>query len=74
MPDTNPIKHIAIAEIRQRTKKTSWRKKASEDLRSILGSTQLKRTAGVLPLRLQTGNNVFEVDGAKSGETEKDKI
>ena len=30
MPDTNPSKQIATSEVHQRTKKTSWRKKASE--------------------------------------------
>ena len=30
MYDTNPRRHIATAEVRQCTKKTSWRKKASE--------------------------------------------
>ena len=39
MPDTNPRRQIATVEVRQRTKKTSWRKKASEVWRSIFGST-----------------------------------
>ena len=59
MPDTNPRKQIATVEVRQRTKKTSWRKKASEVWRSIFGSTQPKMTPGLLPPWLQTGNHIF---------------
>ena len=48
MPDTNPRMQVATAEVHQRTKKTSWRKKASEVWRSIFGSTQPERTPGIL--------------------------
>ena len=46
MPDTNPRKQIATAEVRQHTKKTSWRKKANEVWRTIFGSTQPERLHG----------------------------
>ena len=49
MPDANPRGRIAIAIVRQRTKKTSWRKTASEVRRSIFGSTQPERSPGLLP-------------------------
>ena len=74
MPDANPISQIVTADVRQRTKKTAWRKKASEVWRSIFESTQRERTPGLLPTRLQTLNHDFEVDGENSGEAEKDKI
>ena len=74
MPDTNPRNQIATADVRQPTKKKSLRKKASEAWRSILGSIQPERTLGLLPPWLQTGNHIFYVDGARLGETEKDKI
>ena len=49
MPDKNQRSQIVIAEVCQCTKNTSWRKKASEDWRSIFGSTQPERTPGLLP-------------------------
>ena len=48
MPDTNPRMQVATAEVHQRTKKTSWRKKAIEVWRSIFWSTQPERTPGSL--------------------------
>ena len=72
--DTNPRRQAATAEVGQRTKKTSLKKKASEVFKSIFGSTQPERTPGLLLPWLQTGSHVLEVDGAKSCEAEKDKI
>ena len=74
MPDANPGKQIASAEIRQRSKKTSWRKIASEVWRSIFGFTQAEWTPRILPPWIQTGSHFVEGDGVKSGEAEKDKI
>ena len=64
MLDTNTRKQIATAEVRQRTKKTCCRKKASEVWWFTFVSTQPKRTPGLLPPRLQTENHGFDVDGA----------
>ena len=74
MPDTNPRKNIFTAKVRQRTKKTSRRKKVNEVCRTMFGSTQLERNPGLLPPWLLTGNYVLEVDGANSGEAEEDII
>ena len=74
MPDANPRKQIVTADVCQRSKKTSLRKKVSEVWRSIIVSTLSERTSGLLPPWLQTGNHVFEVDVVTSGEAEKDKI
>ena len=71
MPETNQRRQIATAEIRQLTKKTSMRKKASEVRISIFWSTQPERTPGILPPWPQTVNHVSEVDCVKSGEAEK---
>ena len=73
MLDTNPIWQIATTKVHQNTKKTSRRKTASEACRYIFGSMQPERTPGFLPPWLQTGNHVFEADGARSGDAEKDK-
>ena len=54
MPDANPEKQIATEYVRQCTKNTRWRKKASDVWRSIFGSTQTERTPGLLPPWLQT--------------------
>ena len=74
MPDANQRRLVASAEVRQRTKKTGWGQKASELWRSIFGSTQPDWTPRLLPPWLQTGNHVFEMDRAISGEAEKVKI
>ena len=74
MPDVNPRKQIATAEVGQRTKKTSWRKKVSELWRKIFGFTQPRETLRFLPPWLLNGNNVLEVDGVKSGEAARYKI
>ena len=74
IPDTNPRKQIATAEMRQRMKKTSLRKKASEVWGSIVATSHQGRTMGLLAPWLQTGNHVVEVDGVKSGEAVKNKI
>ena len=74
MPDTNPRKQIATAEVLQHTKRASWRQKDSKVWRSIFGSTPPERTPGLLPPWLQTGSHIFELDGVKSGESEKVKI
>ena len=74
VPDANPRKQIATAEARQRTNRIGRRRKANEVWRSIFGSAQPEWTPGHLPPTLQTGKHVFEVDGVKSGEAEKDKI
>ena len=74
IPDANPRKQIATSEALQRMQMTCWRNKASEVLMSIIGSTQQVMSPGLLPPWLQIGNHVFDVDGVKSDEAEKNKI
>ena len=74
MPETNPRRQIATAEVQQRTKRLVVERKPARTGDVNLGPHNRKRTPGHQPPWLQTGNHVLGVDRVKSGEAEKYKI
>ena len=72
MAEKNPRCLIARKDVKQRTTKMSWRKKASEAWSVIFGNNAPAKAPALLPPWLQTGKHTFELEGKKSGEATAD--
>lgn len=69
----NPRLETAGSEVRERTKKPSWRQKARQTWRSIFGDRRPTTKPELLPPWLETGSHTFETTGTKSGDVVADK-